>query len=68
MLASEKRLDTKSVDVVRELAADYAQRTSLGDLSQFRLQFSTPISFDSAADNAHFDRTTLGMDVTYLAE
>ena len=68
VLASEKRLDTKSVDVVRTLAADYSQRTSLGDLSQFRLQFSTPISFDSAADNAHFDLTTLGMDVTYLAE
>ncbi len=68
VLTKNSLLIQKNIDVVRTLAADYGKRSALGDRCQFRLQFTTGSDFDGATDNAHFEPTTLGMDVVYLAE
>ncbi|MCB9586991.1 MAG: Ig-like domain-containing protein [Polyangiaceae bacterium] len=58
----------KSKDVTSVLEADYTNRAALGDLCQFRLQFDIASDFDSSSDRANFSPSTLGIDVTYLAE
>lgn len=68
VLTKYSSLVQKNFNVLRVLTADYANRSALGDLCQFRLQFTTGVTFDGKTDNAHFEPTTLGMDVVYLAE
>lgn len=68
VFSPNQNLGIKSLDVTSAFQDDYDNRLTNGDLSQYRLSFAVSHDTNSQGNSAVFQKDTLRLQVTYLAD
>ena len=61
-------IGVKRIDVVAQLADDFANRAARAGRTQYRLAFASATNSNGAADEARFSRSSIALALTYLID